>query len=126
MLEEIRIGNQTMISKGAVAWGTMTDVETKRRMGRAGKLNVTIDAVRLAEGGKAALRGVKDAKGGGHVGAMTTGIVVTSLVLWPAAPLFLLMHGKDVTIPKGTEITAYINGNMTFDTVKFPATPLAD
>jgi hypothetical protein len=35
------------------------------------------------------------------------------LVFWPAAPFFLLMHGKDFTIPKNTEITAYINGDMT-------------
>jgi hypothetical protein len=46
---------------------------------------------------------------------MTAGIVVTSLVVWPAAPFFLLMHGKDFTIPKDTEITAYVNGDMTLD-----------
>lgn len=108
-----------MISKGSIAWGTVTDAEAKRRMGRAGKLNVTIDAVRLADGEKMAMRGIKDVKGGGHVGAMTTGIVLTSLVVWPAAPLFLLMHGKDVTIPKGTEITAYTNGDMTLNSEKF-------
>jgi PEGA domain len=44
---------------------------------------------------------------------MTAGIVATSLVFWPAAPFFLLMHGKDFTIPKNTEITAYVNGDMT-------------
>lgn len=50
---------------------------------------------------------------------MTGAIVATSLVLWPAAPLFLLMHGKDITIPKGTEITAYVNGNTTLDPTRF-------
>jgi hypothetical protein len=88
-------------------------------MGRAGKLNVNLDAVRLADGEKVALRGIKQTNGGGHVGAMTTGIVLTNLVVWPAAPLFLLMHGKDTTIPKGTEITAYTNGNMTLDSGRF-------
>jgi PEGA domain len=29
------------------------------------------------------------------------------------------MHGKDTTIPKGTEITAYVNGNMPLDPAKF-------
>jgi hypothetical protein len=29
------------------------------------------------------------------------------------------MHGKDITIPKGTEITAYINGNVPLDLAKF-------
>ncbi len=30
------------------------------------------------------------------------------------------MKGKDITIPKGTEITAYINGDITLDSAKFP------
>jgi hypothetical protein len=31
------------------------------------------------------------------------------------------MHGKDVNIPKGTEITAYIAGNTPLDKAKFVA-----
>jgi diacylglycerol kinase family enzyme len=47
-------------------------------------------------------------------------------VFFPAAPFFLFMHGKDITIPKGTEITAYINGDMRLDLAKFqPATQAA-
>lgn len=42
----------------------------------------------------------------------------------PAAPFFLFMHGKDISIPKGTEITAYVNGDMKLDIAKFqPAAP---
>jgi hypothetical protein len=40
-------------------------------------------------------------------------------VFFPAAPLFLFMKGKDITIPKGTEITAYINGDIPLDAKKF-------
>jgi hypothetical protein len=80
---------------------------------------VNIDTVRLANGQKAALRAVKNGKGGGHTGAMTGAIVATSLVLWPAAPLFLLMHGKDITVPKGTQITAYVQGDMRLDARAF-------
>ena len=29
------------------------------------------------------------------------------------------MHGKDITIPKGTEVTAYVNGDMKLEIVKF-------
>jgi len=36
------------------------------------------------------------------------------------------MHGKDTTIPKGTEITAYVNGNTPLDPAKFaPVAPAA-
>jgi PEGA domain len=121
VLEEIKLQNFVVIPKGSVAWGTVTEAQSKRRMGRGGKLNVNIDSVRLADGEKAALRAVKDVKGGGHTGAMTGGIVATSIVFFPAAPLFLLMHGKDITIPKGTEITAYVSGDMELDLAKFGA-----
>jgi hypothetical protein len=40
-------------------------------------------------------------------------------VFFPAAPFFLFMHGKDTTIPKGTEITAYTNGEIKLDAAKF-------
>src|SRR5579864_6615578 len=34
------------------------------------------------------------------------------------------MHGKDVTIPKGTEVTAYISGEVKLDLAKFQPEPL--
>jgi hypothetical protein len=119
VLEDVFAGGTLVVPKGGIAWGTVTEAEPKRRMGRGGKLNVNIDSVRLADGEKVALRAVKDTKGGGHVGAMTGAMVATSIVFFPAAPLFLFMHGKDITIPKGTEITAYISGDTRLDLAKF-------
>jgi PEGA domain-containing protein len=119
VLEEIKVKDLVVIPKGSVAWGTVTEAQPKRRMGRGGKLNVNIDSVRLADGEKAALRAVKDVKGGGHTGAMTGAMVATGIVFFPAAPFFLFMHGKDITIPKGTEITAYVNGDAPLDPAKF-------
>jgi PEGA domain len=119
VLEEVRVNGGLVVAKGGTAMGTVTQAEAKRRMGRGGKLDITIDYVRLIDGEKAALRAVKETKGGGHTGAMTAGIVATSLIVWPAAPFFLFMHGKDITIPKDTEITAYVNGDMPLDATKF-------
>jgi hypothetical protein len=50
---------------------------------------------------------------------MTGAMIGTAIVFFPAAPLFLFMHGKDITIPKGTEITAYINGDIPLDAKRF-------
>jgi hypothetical protein len=119
VLEDVLVKGTVIIPKGGIAWGTVTEAQPKRRMGRGGKLNVNIDSVRLTDGEKVALRAVKDTQGGGHVGAMTGAMVATSIVFFPAAPLFLFMHGKDITIPKGTEITAYINGDTRLDEAKF-------
>src|SRR5712671_2080824 len=119
VLEDIRVGDALIIPKGGIAWGTVTEAQPKRRMGRGGKLEIVMDSVRLVDGEKAALRATKEVQGGGHVGAMTAGIVITGLILWPAAPFFLFMHGKDVTVPKGAEITAYVNGDLKLDIAKF-------
>jgi hypothetical protein len=112
VLDEIKVDDVSVIAKGGTAMGTVTEAQHKRRMARGGKLDVTIDYVRLVNTDKAALRGTKEGSGGGHTGAMTGAMVATALVVWPAAPFFLFMHGKDITIPKGTEITAYINGDF--------------
>lgn len=119
VLEEVRLNNVVIIPKGGIAWASVTEAQPKRRLARGGKLNMNIDAVRLIDGEKAALRAVKDAKGGGHVGAMTGAMVATAIVFFPAAPLFLFMHGKDITIPKGTEITSFVSGDLRLETAKF-------
>ncbi len=54
---------------------------------------------------------------------MTGAIVATSIVFFPAAPLFLFVHGKDITIPSGTEITAYVNGDTVFTPLGPPPGP---
>ncbi|MEN3330650.1 MAG: hypothetical protein V7641_15 [Blastocatellia bacterium] len=125
VLEDIKIGEIIIIPRSGIAWATVTEAQPKRRMGRGGKLNINIDTVRLVTGEKAALRAVKETQGGGHTGAMTGAIVATSIVFFPAAPFFLFMKGKDITIPKGTEITAYINGDTSLDPKKF-ASPAQD
>jgi hypothetical protein len=119
VLEDIKVADALIVPKGGIAWGTVTEGQPKRRMGRGGKLEIVMDSVRLVDGEKAALRATKAAQGGGHVGAMTAGIVVTGLIFWPAAPFFLFMHGKDITIPKGTEVPTFINGNFALDIGKF-------
>ena len=119
VLEDVLVNNVLVAPKGGLAFATVTEAQGKRRMARGGKLDINIDYVRLVSDEKAALRAVKAVRGGGHTGAMTGGIVATSLVFWPAAPFFLFMHGKEIAIPKGTEITAYINGDMKLDIAKF-------
>ena len=119
VLEDISLNGTLVIPKGGLAFATVTQAQAKRRMARGGKLDINIDYVKLISSEKAALRAVKDMSGGGHTGAMVGGMVATSLVFFPAAPFFLFMHGKDISIPKGTEITAYVNGDMKLDIAKF-------
>jgi len=126
VLEEVDVNGVAVVPKGAQALGTVTTAEPKKSMGRAGKLDVHIDSVRLLDGEKAALSATKSEKGGGHTGAMTAGMVGTAIVFFPAAPLLLFIHGKDITIPKGTEITAFVAGDMKLDMAKFAPAPAVD
>ena len=119
VLEDVKVDDVVVILRGAKAMGTITDAEHKRRMARGGKLDVTIDYVRLVNDDKVALRAIRENKGGGHSGAMTGGIVATALIVWPAAPFFLFMHGKEAVMPKGTEIVAYSDGEIKLDRSKF-------
>jgi hypothetical protein len=117
VVEDVYVGDVLVIKKGSPAIGTITEAQRKKTMGRQGKLDITIDYARLINGEKAMLRGVQQGNGGGHTGAMVTGMVVTSLVFWPAAPFFLFMHGKDFNIPKGTPTTVFVAGDTTYSTV---------
>ncbi len=73
-------------------------------MGRAGKLNFTVDHVKAPDGSNLKLRASSTRKGEDKTGTVIVGTVLLS-------PLFLIMRGKDVEIAKGTEITAYIDGD---------------
>jgi hypothetical protein len=119
VLDDVSVNDHVVIKRDATALATVTEAQAKRRMGRGGKLDVTLDSVRLVDGDKVALRAVKDTKGSSHACAMTGAMVATAIVFWPATPLFLLMHGKDITNPKGTEITAYVNGEVPLNPAKF-------
>lgn len=121
VLEDVKADDLIVVLRGATALGTIAMAQHKRRMARGGKLDVAIDHVRLTNGDKVALRAVKETSGGGHTGAMTGGMVATAILVWPAAPFFLFMHGKDSQIPKGTEITAYVNGEVRLERDKFKA-----
>ena len=117
--DEVRVADTLIIPKDAIAWGSVTEALHKRRLGRGGKLEIVMNSVRLADGETAPLRATKEAKGGDHQGVMTAGIIATGLIFWPVAPAFLFIHGKDITISKGTEVPTFINGNFALDMAKF-------
>jgi hypothetical protein len=125
VVEDISVDQVVVLPKGSNAIATVTETEHKKSMGRAGKLDIAISYARLKDQEKVALRATKETKGGGHVGAMTGAIVATSIIFFPAAPLFLFIHGKDITIPQGTEITAFVEGDMHLNMGNFGDVPSA-
>ena len=63
VLEEVKVNDVVVVPKGGVAWATVTVAESKKRMGRGGKLDMNIDSVRLVDGEKVALRAVQGREG---------------------------------------------------------------
>jgi hypothetical protein len=122
VVEDVKVGDVVVINRGAPAWGTVTEAHSKRSFGRAGKLNINIDKVQLVSGENVALRSVKGGSGGNHVAVMTTAVVATAIVFFPAAPLFFFVKGKNITIPKGTEIISYVAGQTPLEIAKFANT----
>ncbi len=121
--EDIKVKDIMVIPKGSRATGTIVEAQKRRRMGRAGKLNVKIDEVRLADGSRAMLRAMQENTGKGRQGVMTGAMIGTGILFFPAAPLFLFMRGKDIVIAKGTPVTSYIDGNTELDLAKFQGAP---
>lgn len=113
--EDVQVQGTTVIQKGAIALATVTDAEHKKTMGRGGRLDINIDSVRLIDNEKVQLRATAGGKAGGHTGAMTGAMVATGVLFFPAAPLFLFMHGKDITLSKGLETIAFVEGDTKLD-----------
>jgi hypothetical protein len=123
VLEEIRVNSVVVIPKGSAAWGTVTEARHRSIAFRGAKLSVSIRAVTLADGEPAGLRAVKRFQAEGRAGSMAGEMAVTGLVFFPALPLFLFPPGKNIDIPKGTEITLYADGNVPLDPEKFAPRP---
>ncbi len=116
VIRDVIVGGVPAIPTGSVAWGTITEVHHKRRLGRGGKLTIKLDSVRLITGERAPLRSIQQVKGGGHTTAMTAGMAVTALAFYPAAPALLFIKGRESKILKGTEVTAYVHGDFPLQT----------
>jgi ribosomal protein S28E/S33 len=110
--EPIKIGDVTVIAEGARATGTITEAQGKRRMGRAGKLDFSIDRVKSTDNQWVPLRYTITKKSGEshsvRTGVITAGVAVAFL---PAAPVMLLMKGKDITINKGVGFDVFTDSN---------------
>jgi hypothetical protein len=102
--EDVKVGDVVAIPRGATARGHVVEVEERRRLGRAGKLNFSLDYVKAPDGTNVRLRASSARKGEDKTGTVIIGSVVLS-------PLFMIMRGKDVNIPKGTSFNAYVDGD---------------
>jgi hypothetical protein len=100
--EDVKIGNNVVIAKGAIAKGVVTNAKKKGMMGRSGELNIRIESTETVDGQTIKLRSTKSGEGGDK-----TGTTVALTVLF--GPLGLLKRGKDAVIKTDTILTAFTN-----------------
>jgi hypothetical protein len=110
--ETVTVDGVAIIQEGSRATGTVVLAQEKRRMGRAGKLDFSVDRVRAVNGQWLPVRYTLTKKQGDSK-AVSTGVITAgvAVVFWPAAPFVLMRHGKDTTINKGTAFDVFIDGN---------------
>jgi hypothetical protein len=116
--EPVTVDGVVVIQEGSRATGTVVMAQEKRRMGRAGKLDFSVDRVRAVNGQWLPVRYTLTKKQGDSK-AVSTGVITAgvAVVFWPAAPFVLMRHGKDTTINKGTAFEVFIDGNHNMNAV---------
>jgi hypothetical protein len=98
---DLKVGETVVVPKGSHAVATVSTAKKAGMMGRPGDLSVQLQYL-VAGGTHVRLRGTK-----GKEGESKTGETVALTVLF--GPIGLIKHGKDVDIPAGTPLTAYVD-----------------
>jgi hypothetical protein len=124
-LDSVKVDNVTVIAEGAQALGTIVEAQPKKSLGRGGKLNFRLEYVKAVDGSKIPIRATSVNQGNGKGVATGVAVGVSALVFFPAAPAFLLIKGKDITVPRGQHLDAFIDGTKVIDIPQTQNTPFA-
>ena len=110
VVRDVVVSGFTVIQAGTMARGFITGVKGRRLLGIGGKVSLKLDSVELTNGARVGLRGKKEVKGASRTKLMVGGMIVSSLIFLPAAPVFLLTRGHTSTVLKSTEVVGQIDG----------------
>jgi len=91
-----------LIAYGGTGQGKVTRSRRRGMFGKAGQLEFTIDTVEAVDGTTVPLRSQQAIEGKGNKNE----VIISTLLLSVFA---VFVHGRDVEIPEGTELTAYVD-----------------
>jgi len=123
VVNDVVIRGVTVLRRGARATGVVTNARSSETMGRAGRLSFTINEIALGNGSKVPVRAFSRTSGENRTGEMIDWMINAPIA---AAPFFLLMHGTNTVFPRGTEINAFVNGDLRLDLASFAKPPAAE
>lgn len=100
--EDVFVGDKLVIKQNSRVFARIESAEHAKGLGKQGSLKFAFEGIKAVDGQKVPLRAVR----GTTEGKSTLGTTVAlSVVL---SPLFLLKKGKEVKIPAGHILEAYI------------------
>jgi hypothetical protein len=125
VVEDVVVDGEVVIKQGTPVRGTIVDAEAKRRMGRAGKLQYTVNETKAVDRSAIRLRALQDRKGDSNVTSTAVTTVAVGVFVPVAAPFFLLRKGHDIVVPEGTRIDTFVDGDHLVNAASEPAAPSA-
>jgi hypothetical protein len=115
VIKPVKVGDLVVIPEGAIATAKVVGVERPKRMGRGGRLSISIERVQMLDGQFAQLRAVVNRRAGGKgemVSEMAGTVYLTYGLGLPLTPLFLLKHGNDMAVSPGDRFQAFVDGDV--------------
>ncbi len=120
VVKDVDIGGFTVIRTGTTATGSVTRVRGKRPLGLGGNVIIKLDSVETTIGQSVGLVARKEFKGRSRTLRMAMKVAIAGALYWPVAPVFLLSRGRDSTLLKGANVTAYTKGDSSVSTEGLP------
>jgi hypothetical protein len=108
--DDLKVGDTVVVQKGAHALANVTNAKRAGMMGKPGELNVQLQYL-VAGDTRIRIRGTK-----GREGQSATGATVALTVLF--GPIGLIKHGKEVDMPAGTPLVAYVDQDISLPPIK--------
>jgi hypothetical protein len=111
VVEDVSVDGMLFIKQGTPARGTVVEAEARRRMGRSGTLLYGLTETKSVDGQQVRLRAAQEKRANSSVTSTAVATTAVAFVIPVAAPFVLLRKGKDVTVPAGTRVDAFVDGD---------------
>jgi hypothetical protein len=113
VVRPIKVNDSVVVKSGATATARVTKAKKGGSWGRAGSLAWEMSDVTAVDGSRVPAIFSKGTKGDSKGGTVTAGIIVTSVLFWPAAPFWGFKKGKNAVVPAGRRFEVFTHGDTT-------------
>jgi hypothetical protein len=104
--EDVAINGVTVIARGTLVKGEVTNAEHNGHFGKSGKLSIRVTSTTSVDGQSVKLRAAR-----GKSGSDATGSTVALTVLF--GPIGLLKHGSNAELKEGARMVVYTDAPLT-------------